>query len=109
MTEKARHATGRMMFGQPIGGQHKWKSRIARRREPIVITREPVHRRIGVVRIKFIRDRGLERLVMSWQWSVLQTFWHVKPAQAVLMQDKRRVTGDCIQAFRAYLRLVIGS
>src|SRR6266496_6394003 len=46
---------------------------------------------------------------MSRKRSVLQTFWHVKPAQAVLVQNKGRVTGNRIQAFCAYLRLVIGS
>src|SRR6476661_1927639 len=46
---------------------------------------------------------------MSRERSVLQTFWHVKPTQAVFVQNKGRVTGNRIQAFCAYLRLVIGS
>src|SRR6266540_2156567 len=46
---------------------------------------------------------------MSRQRAVLQPPGHVKPAQAILMQNKRRVTGNCIQAFCAYLWLVIRS
>src|SRR5437667_10459576 len=45
---------------------------------------------------------------MSRQRSVLQTFWHIKPTQAVLVQDERRVTGNRVQSFCAYLRLVVG-
>src|SRR6266487_5078772 len=54
ITEKARHAASRMMFGQAIGGQNKWKPRIAGQREPVLAARKPVHRRICVVRIKFV-------------------------------------------------------
>ena len=45
---------------------------------------------------------------MSWERSVLQTFWHVDPAQAVLVQNERRITRNCIETFGAYFRLVIG-
>src|ERR1043166_6031093 len=70
MTEKTRHAARRMMFSQPIRGQHEWKSGIARRREPIFAARKPVLRRIGVARIELIRHRRLERLVMRGKRSV---------------------------------------
>ena len=109
VTQKARHAAGSMMFGQPIGGQHKWKSRITRRRKPIVWTREPMLRRIGVARIKFIRYGRLKRFVMRRERAVLQAFWHVDPAQAVLVQDKRRITWNCIETFSAYLWLIVRS
>src|SRR5437899_4377704 len=46
---------------------------------------------------------------MSRKWSILQTFWHVKPAQSILVQDKRGIARNRIQAFCTYLRLVIGS
>ena len=70
MTEKPRHAAGRMMFGEAIRGQHIGKPRIARRREAILGTRKPMLRWICVARIKFIRDRRLERLVMRWERSI---------------------------------------
>src|SRR6266404_3807027 len=40
---------------------------------------------------------------------ILQTFRHVNPAQAVLVQDERRVTRNCIKALRTYLRFIVGS
>src|SRR5262245_395398 len=97
-----------MMFGQTICGQDEWKSGITRRCEPIFAARKPIFRRIGIARIKFIWNGRLERLVMSGEWSVLQPFWHVDPAQAVLVQDERRITRDRIEAFGAYLGLVVG-
>src|SRR5262245_19571826 len=45
---------------------------------------------------------------MSGERTVLQAFWHVDPAQAVLMKDKRRITRNCIKPFGAYFELVIG-
>src|SRR5258708_36948222 len=45
---------------------------------------------------------------MSRQRAVLQTFWHVDPAQAVLVQDKRRIAWNRIQSFGAYLGLIVG-
>ena len=107
MTEKTRHAASCMMFGQAIRGQHEWKSRIARRRQPIFVARKPVHRRIRVMRIKFVRDGGLERFVMRRQRPILQTFWHVKPTQSVLMQNKRRITGNRIQSLCVLVRSVL--
>src|SRR5207244_11173732 len=107
MTQKPRQATGRVVFRQTVGRQNVGKSRVTRRREPIFLTREPALRWIGVARIKLIRDWRLERLVMSGERSVLQTFWHVDPAQAILVQNKRRITGNCIEAFGAYLRLEV--
>src|SRR6266480_147014 len=80
MTKKTRHAAGRVVFSQAVGRQNVGKSRVTRRREPIFLTRKPALRWIGVARIKFIRDRRFERLVMSGERSVLQTFWHVQPA-----------------------------
>ena len=38
---------------------------------------------------------------MSRERAVLQTFWHVDPTQAVLVQDKRRITWNRIEAFGA--------
>src|SRR4029077_10415252 len=46
---------------------------------------------------------------MSGQRAILQTFWHVDPAQPVLVQDERRITRNRIEAFCAQLRLVIRS
>src|SRR5438093_10155673 len=46
---------------------------------------------------------------MSRQRAVLQTFWHIDPAQAVLVQDKRRITWNRIKTFGAYLGLVVRS
>src|SRR5262249_7114140 len=63
---------------------------------------------IGVVRIKLIGDRGLERLVMRGKRAVLQSFGHINPTQAVLVQDKRRITWNCIKTFSAYLGLEVG-
>src|SRR5712692_6486579 len=40
---------------------------------------------------------------------ILQTLWHVKPAQSVFVQNKRRIAGNRFEAFRALLRLVLGS
>src|SRR5918996_1293310 len=97
-----------MMFGQAIRGEHEWKSGIARRREPIFAARKPKLRWISIMRIKFIRDRGFERLVMSREGAVLQTLWHIQPTQSVLMQNKWRITWNCIESFCAYLRLVVG-
>src|SRR5918996_920886 len=54
-----------MMFGQAIRGEHEWKSGIARRREPIFAARKPKLRWISIMRIKFIRDRGFDRLVVG--------------------------------------------
>src|SRR6476620_3307051 len=98
-----------MMFGQAIRGQHKWEPRIAGRREPIFGARKPILRRIGIARIKFIWYRRLERFVMSRERAVLQTLWHVDPAQAVLVQDKRRIPRNCIKTFGADLRLIVRS
>src|SRR6266478_4280770 len=44
---------------------------------------------------------------MSRQRAVLQTFWHVDPTQAVLVQNKRRITRNRIQSFSSDLRFVI--
>src|SRR6266513_4928809 len=107
MTEKPRHAAGRVMFGKAIGGQHKGKPRIAWRCEAILGTRKPMLRRICVVQIKFIRDWRLERLVMRWKRPIFQTFRHVNPAQPVLVEHERRVAGNRVQAFCAYLRFVV--
>src|SRR5882724_5290464 len=46
---------------------------------------------------------------MSRERAVLQTFGHVDPAQAILVQNKRRITWNRIKTFGAYLGLVIGS
>src|SRR5438094_5654269 len=46
---------------------------------------------------------------MSRERAVLQTFWHVDPAQAILVQNERRITWNRIKTFGAYLALVIGS
>src|SRR5712675_2251389 len=45
---------------------------------------------------------------MSRQRAVLQTFGHVDPAQAVLVQDERRIAWNRIKSFGAYLGLVVG-
>src|SRR5947208_15357881 len=46
---------------------------------------------------------------MSRQRPVLQTSWHVKPAQSILVQNKWRITGNGIQAFCGFIRLVLRS
>src|SRR5438105_9384268 len=46
---------------------------------------------------------------MRREWTVFQSFWHIEPTQAILMQDERRVAWNRIESFRADLRLVIGS
>src|SRR5437660_7258375 len=46
---------------------------------------------------------------MSRERPVLQTFRHVKPAQAVLVQNKRSVTGNRVESSRAWLRFVLRS
>ena len=97
-----------MMFSQSICSQNEWKSRIARRSELILTTGKPMLRRISLARIEFIWHGRLERLVMRGKRSVLQTFWHVNPAQAILMQDERRIARNCIETFGAYLGLVVG-
>ena len=78
VTEKTRHPAGGMMLGQAISREDKWKSRIARRRETIFITREPIHHRVGVARVKRVLHRRLERFVMRRHRSVLQTFRDVQ-------------------------------
>src|SRR6266404_4620883 len=45
---------------------------------------------------------------MRRERAILQTFWHVDPAQAVLVQNKRRITRNRIKSFGAYLGLVVG-
>src|SRR5438067_9454514 len=45
---------------------------------------------------------------MRGKRAVLQSFGHVNPTQAVFVQDERRITRNCIESFRSYLRLVIG-
>ena len=45
---------------------------------------------------------------MSRERAVLQTFWHVDPAQAVLVQNKRRIARNCVETFGAYFGLVVG-
>src|ERR1043166_4216970 len=44
---------------------------------------------------------------MGRQRAVLQTFWHVNPAQAVLVQDKRSITWNRIDTLSSNLRFVI--
>src|SRR5262249_32960864 len=46
---------------------------------------------------------------MGRERPVLQTPWHVNPSQSVLVQNKRGITGNCIEALCVYARLVIGS
>src|SRR6266404_50650 len=98
MAEEARHAAGSVMFGQPIGRKDKWKTRIARWRETIFVTREPIHGRIGVARIKRVLHRRLERFVMRRHRAVLQTFRHMQPAKPVLVRNERRVARNAIQS-----------
>src|ERR1051326_2967043 len=46
---------------------------------------------------------------MRWEWAIVQTSWHINPAQSVLVQNERRIAGNCLEAFCTYLRLVVGS
>ena len=71
------------------------------------MARKPLFSGVGVVRIKLIRDRRLERLVMSWERAVLQTSGHVNPTQAILVQDEWRIPRNCVKAFCAYLRFIV--
>src|SRR6266567_2370568 len=50
-----------------------------------------------------------ERLVMRRKRPILQTLWHVKPAQSVFVQDKRRIAGNRVESLRTWLRLVFRS
>src|SRR4029077_11473429 len=45
---------------------------------------------------------------MSRERAVLQTFLDVDPAQAILVQDKRRIARNCVETFGAYFGLVVG-
>src|SRR6266481_3138725 len=45
---------------------------------------------------------------MRGERSVLQPFWHIKPTQSVFMQNKWRITRNCIKSFGAYFGLVVG-
>src|SRR5438445_7554784 len=98
MTEKARHATGGMVLGQPIGCKNKRKSRVTRWRESIFLAGKPMYRRVGVARVKRVVHRRLERFVVRRHWSVLQSARDMKPAQSVFMQHKRRIARDRIKS-----------
>src|SRR5262245_41992820 len=107
MTQKTRHAAGRVVFGQAVSRQNVRKSWVTGRCEAIFLTRKPLLRRIRGARVEFIRDGRLERLVMSWERAVFQSFWYVNPAQTVLVQDERCITRNCIETFSAYFGLIV--
>src|SRR5438552_13263404 len=44
---------------------------------------------------------------MGRQRSILQTLGHIKPAQSVLVQNKRSIPGNRVESFRAWLRFVL--
>src|SRR5947207_6540735 len=46
---------------------------------------------------------------MRRQRSILQPLRHAKPAQSVLVQNKRGITGNRVESLRAWLRLVFRS
>src|SRR6266404_5458406 len=46
---------------------------------------------------------------MSRQRPVLQTFWHVEPAESVLVKNERRIPGNRITSSCTLVRLVLGS
>src|SRR6059058_5288582 len=46
---------------------------------------------------------------MRRQGSILQPLRHVKPAQSVLVQNKRCITGNRVESLRAWLRFVLRS
>src|SRR5437899_10484416 len=46
---------------------------------------------------------------MGRQRPVLQTFRNIKRAQSILVQNKWRITGNGIQAFCGFIRLVLRS
>src|ERR1700682_6493866 len=98
MTEEARHTPGGVMLGQSVGGEDKRKSRVTRRREPILLTGKPIDRRVCIARVKRVVHGRLERFVVRWHRPVLQTFRNVKPAEPVFVQHEGRVPGDCIKS-----------
>src|SRR6266853_964022 len=98
MTEKARHATGGMVLGQPIGCKNKRKSRVTRWREPIFLAGKPMYGRVRVARVKRVVHWRLERLVVRRHRSILQTARDIKPAEAVFMQNEGSVAGNRIKA-----------
>src|SRR5205085_6768408 len=98
MTEETRHAAGGVVLGQPIGRENEWEARIARRREAILLTRKPIDDRVCVARIECILYRRLQRLIVRRHWSVLQTFRHMQPAEAVFVQDEGGVAGDRVES-----------
>src|SRR5581483_11525096 len=98
MTEKARHAAGSMMLGDPVGCKNKRKSRVTWRREPIVLAGEPMHGRVRVARVKRVVHRRLEGLVVRRHRSILQTARDIKPAEAIFMQNKGSIAANSIKA-----------
>ena len=99
MTEEAPHAAGGVMLGQPVGGEHKRKSRIARRREAIFLARvNQFIDRVRVARVKRVVHRRLERFVVRRHRPVLQTFRDIKPAETVFVQNERRVAAESHRA-----------
>src|SRR5438309_6693831 len=97
MTEESRHTAGGMMLGQPIGCKNKGESRVTRWRESIFLAGKPMYGRVRVARVKRVVHRRLERLVVRWHRSILQTARNVKPPEAIFMQHEGRVTRDCIK------------
>src|SRR5438132_13970293 len=98
MTEKARHASGGMMLGQPISCKNKRESRIAWRRESIFLAGKPMHSRIRVARVKRVVYGRLERRVVGWHRSIPRTDRNIKPHEPLFNRDERRVAGTHIKA-----------
>src|SRR6266446_7923106 len=98
MTEKARHATGGMVLGQPIGCKNKRKSRVTRWRESIFLAGKPMYGRVRVARVKRVVHRRLERLVVRRHRAVLQTARNVKPPEPIFMQNEGSVAANPIEA-----------
>src|SRR4029453_11418887 len=108
MAQETRHPAASMMLGQPISGQNVRKARVAWRCETVFISCEPVHDRVRITRIEPISYRRFQRLVMRRERAILQTFRNIHPAQAVFVQDERRVAALTVKTSFVPSRSIIG-
>src|SRR5262245_26660238 len=98
MRQRARHATGRVMFGQPVCRHHMRKSLVGRIGPDVVRPGAPFGHWIGLLSVKRIRDGRLEGLVVGRQRSIFQPAWHPQPPEAVGVHDERPAFAGLIMA-----------
>ncbi len=107
--QSSRHASGRVMFRQPIRRQDERKTTVGRSGIFVSDAGSSVRHWIRLpLRIHRIADRRFERLVVRRQRAVFQTRRNPNPAETIGMKNKRLVAGERIVAFRAFGRLIIG-